>query len=383
MRGSWRRIAMTLSTICKVRAGRVSSMLKDSLLYRRWTGLLPDLSSDPGLLNAFTQLRDTVSEQAKIIVHVFPQYTPHDATRHLEQLFPLADRVLGTELYDKLNVAELSLLVFALYSHDWGMAVGDEERAAISGHKGIVDVVLLPEEVRAYQHTRDEAISLGKSDAQVWEDYLRRTHAQRSGQRLRKELVRLSQSFAEMVARVAEGHVLDIREIRDPEQYPLQTALFGQVANIAAVATYVRLIDLLDLAEDRTPFALWSIIRPQSAISRIEWSKHRALAPIAVAEHASVRQVVVSGTTDDPDVFAALADLRIWVDVQFAESIGLLRDIGKQYEPGLDSTVRWDIKASGFEPVLLRFDFDRSAALGLLSKEVYGRQRLTLSLIHI
>jgi hypothetical protein len=352
-------------------------MLENSVLYRRWTGLLPGLNGDPGLLNAFTQLRETVSEQAKIIVHVFPQYTPHDATRHLEQLFPLADKVLGTPLYDKLNVAELSLLVFALYSHDWGMAVGDDERTAISGQQDAPNLALIPEELSTFRRARDEATRLGKSDAQLWEDYLRQTHARRSGQRLRKKLGRLSQSFAEMVARVAEGHVLDIREIRDPEQYPLHAALFGQVANVAAVATYVRLIDLLDLAEDRTPFALWSIIRPQNAVSRIEWRKHRALAPIAVLEQANVRQVVVTGTTDDPDVFAALADLKAWVDVQFAESIGLLRDIGKQHEPGLDSTVRWDINASGFEPVLLRFDFDRSAALGLLSKEVYGRQRLT------
>ncbi len=352
-------------------------MLESSQLYQRWIGALSDLGSDPGLLNSFAQLREVVSEQAKFIIHVFPGYTPHDATRHLEQLFPLADRVLGTELFEKLNAAELSLLVFALYSHDWGMAVSEEECAAIDGTKTVADVVLIPEEPRRFHSFRDEATALGRTDSQMWEEYLRLTHAHRSGCRLRRVLASRSQSFAEMVARVAEGHVLDIRDIRDPERYPLQTALLGQVANVAAVATYVRLVDLLDIAEDRTPFALWAVVSPRDPVSQIEWKKHRSLAPVAVNEQANVRQVVVSGTTDSSDVFAALADLRSWVDTQFAESVGVLRHIGNQYELSLDSAIKWDIKASGFEPVLLRFDFDRSAALALLSTEVYGRKKLT------
>ncbi len=353
------------------------SSLETSYLYGSWEKSLGELNSDPGLLQAFRELREIVSEQAKFIVKVFPQYTPHDASRHLERLFHLADRVLGKDLYARLNAAELSLLVFALYSHDWGMAVSDEELEAIVGRSNTSDFVLIPNESEAFERAHQEAVRLGKLEPQIWEDYLRETHALRSGQRLRSALSRRSQSFAEMVARVAEGHVLDIREIRDPERYPLNTALLGQVTNVAAIATYLRLVDLLDIADDRTPFALWSMVRPQNPISKIEWKKHRALAPIATDESGEVRQVIVGGATDDPDVFAALADLRSWVDAQFAESVGFLRYVGGNHQLNLDSTLRWEIKTSGFEPVLLRFDFDRTSALGLLSSEVYGGDRLT------
>jgi hypothetical protein len=351
--------------------------LEHSLLYRRWAASLSGLGGDSDLLNTFARIRRIVSEQSKIIVRVFPEYTPHDATRHLEHLFFLSDRVLGAGVYGRLNAAELSLLVFALYAHDWGMAVSEEERAAILGSGSSQGIVLIPDEVKTFGRTRDEALRLGEQDERIWEDYLRDTHAQRSGHRLRKELAATSQLFAEMVARVAEGHALEMREIRDPGRYPVHVAVLGQVANVAAVATYVRLIDLLDLADDRTPFALWSMVRPRNRISRIEWSKHRALAPVAIVEQGDVRQAVISGTTDDPDVFAALADLRAWVDAQFAGSVGFLRYLGNEYDPRLDSAIKWDIKAIGFEPVLLRFDFDRSAALGLLSSEVYGGERLT------
>ncbi|MFI5090336.1 MAG: ATP-binding protein [Terriglobales bacterium] len=336
-----------------------------------------ELASGQDLLEAFSRLRKTVSEQSKIIIHVFPEYTPHDATRHLEQLFQLADKVLGPDLYDRVNAAELSLLAFALYSHDWGMAVGNREREAVSGLGPARNLVLIPDEQRKFRLFREEALRVGKSDSEIWEDYLRDTHASRSGYRLREELKPLGQSFAEMAARVAEGHVLDFREIRDPDRYQVHTAILGQDVNVAAVATYVRLVDLLDLAEDRTPFALWSIVAPQNAISRIEWSKHRALAPIAVSEYSGIRQVLIAGVTDDPAVYAALADLRAWVDAQFGEAVGFLRTTGGRYDPRLDSAIRWDIKPTGFEPVLLRFDFDRSAALGLLSTELYGSKQLT------
>jgi hypothetical protein len=148
--------------------------------------MLASLDGDPGLLHSFAQLRSVVSEQSKVIIHIFPEYTPHDATRHLEQLFALADRVLGVDLYHRLNVAEMGLLVFGLYAHDWGMAVSNEERDAISGLQVAQDAALIPNEVSLFQEFRNEEIRLGKTDNQIWEDYLRRTHARRSGCRLVK-----------------------------------------------------------------------------------------------------------------------------------------------------------------------------------------------------
>ena len=156
-------------------------MLEDSLLYKQWTGKLARFNYDPGLSHSFAQLRSTVSEQSKLIIRLFPEYTPHDATRHLEHLFGLADRVLGAGLYDRLNVAEMSLLVFGLYAHDWGMAVSNEERDAISGLRPAEDAVLIPDEAATFQRFQDEASRLGKTETQVWEDYLRHTHARRSG----------------------------------------------------------------------------------------------------------------------------------------------------------------------------------------------------------
>src|SRR5207249_3223356 len=131
---------------------------------------------------------------------------------------------------------------------------------------------------------------------------------------LRKHLEPLGAVFADAVAKIAEGHTLGVREVRDADRYPLGLSVFGETVNLAALTTYVRIVDLLDIGEDRTPYALWKFVAPADPISSMEWKKHRALSPVSVKHGSVLREVLVSGHTDDPVVFAALADLRSWID---------------------------------------------------------------------
>lgn len=159
--------------------------------------------------------------------------------------------------------------------------------------------------------------------------------------------------------------------MRDTDRYPLSLAVFGETVNLAALTTYVRMVDLLDIGEDRTPYALWKFVAPADPISSMEWQKHRALSPVSVKHGSALREVLVSGHTDDPAVFAALADLRSWIEEQFAMSMAQLRMISGKYDLDLDSRIVWSIDASGFEPLSVRFELDRSEVLGLLSTELY------------
>ena len=110
--------------------------------------------------------------------------------------------------------------------------------------------------------------------------------------------------------------------------------------------------------------------RSRNEISQMEWNKHRALAPIAVSELSGIIQVLITGTTDDPDVFA-VSPARLMTS--FRNRLPPLK-IGKQDDPMLDSSIRWYIKPVGFQPVPLRFDFDRPGALGLLSAEILWQE---------
>lgn len=341
-------------------------------LYQEMRRRAPDVLAGPdGLVNEFERLRTILKEHGKFIILLFPEYTPHDHSRHLEQLFALADRVLGTPLYTRLSPLELLLLAFGLYAHDWGMAVSESERQSLLTAANGESFALLPDEPSRAQAFISSAIRDGISPEVAWRDYVRLTHGLRSGARLRRHLAPLGSVFAEAVAKVAEGHTLPLREVRDPDRYPLAHSVFGETANIAAVTTYVRVLDLLDVGEDRTPYALWTFVAAADPISSLEWRKHRALSPVAVRQGPAVRQIAISGHTDDCGVFAALADLRAWIDEQFSGSMAHLRTIGGKYDIDVDSRITWNIEVFGFKPLAVRFELDRREVLGLLSNELY------------
>lgn len=332
----------------------------------------PDVPAGPqGLFSEFDRLRTILQEHGKYIILLFPEYTPHDHTRHCDQLFALADRLFALPLYTRLGPVELVLLAFGLYAHDWGMAVSEAEKQCLIAATGGKGFALLPDEPSCAQAFIHEADLAGISREVAWRDYVRRTHGLRSGARLRKYLEPLGSVFAEAVAKIAEGHTLDLREVRDPDRYPRDLSVFGETVNIAALTTYVRMIDLLDIGEDRTPYALWTFVSPADPISSIEWRKHRALSPVSVKRGPALRQVLVGGHTDDPVVYAALADLKAWIDEQFAVCVALLRTISGKYDLDLDSRIVWNINSSGFEPLSVRFELDRSEVLGLFSRELY------------
>ena len=191
--------------------------IEESQLYKKYrAGLnkLPKPQKDV-LDAAFITLRNLVDEESKYIVEIFPEYTPHDASIHLANLFGLADKILGTKLYGKLEPDELIVLAFGLYSHDWGMAVSKNEREALFTGKNGEKYALLPNEHESFLKHLEEERRLGKEDDQIFRDYVRGTHGARSGARLRRQLEEVGGTFPEAVAKVAEGHSLDMEDIRD------------------------------------------------------------------------------------------------------------------------------------------------------------------------
>jgi hypothetical protein len=108
--------------------------IESSVIHREMVRRLGEIPSSSGrLLAEFERIQDTLREQGKYIVRVFPEYTPHDPSLHLDHLFPLADRLLGSALYERLNATELVVLAFSLFAHDWGMAVSEAEQAKLRG----------------------------------------------------------------------------------------------------------------------------------------------------------------------------------------------------------------------------------------------------------
>lgn len=131
--------------------------------------------------------------------------------------------------------------------------------------------------------------------------------------------------------------------------------MLRESVNLRALAVYMRLIDLLDLSEDRTPYVIWKFVAPRDPKSKMEWAKHRALHPITCPSYQQGRIIQVDGSTDDHEVYAALEDLRIWCDEQLRGCNDVLARMNDDRHKLDIYHIDWRVGARGFKPVLVQF----------------------------
>lgn len=327
--------------------------------------------------------RERVTEESRYILQIFPEYTPHDSEHHLDHLFYLADKIIGKKQYDRLNATELFLLCLGLYGHDWGMAVSNSQKdqliSEIKSNNALnpIDGLLHDEKSRFLNFLHEEGISVAEFDDNsenghlLWQKYVRVTHAERSGERIQHFFSTINVGIADAADKICMGHSVNFEMLDDNSSYPIRTSVLGDIVNLQALTLYCRLIDLFDLGSDRTPYTIWKYVAPENPQSKLEWDKHRALREITCQEMNQQRRIVVEGKTSDPEVYAALTDLKNYCDLQ----LRLTNDLfARMHSPdyGLDIYyIDWEVRAEGFEPISVQFEFERNSMFEILSDEIY------------
>ncbi|MDB6059687.1 MAG: ATP-binding protein [Verrucomicrobiales bacterium] len=334
-------------------------------------------------LQRLDDFRLRVSGEVQFINQLFPEYTPHDANYHLSRLFHVADKCLTKTKLDNMNSAELFVLACGLYGHDWGMAVSDTEKEYILTGKlplgaKMDDIWVLGDEQARLEHFAEQHKIVKDPDRgfigislEMWRSYVRTTHALRSGERTRRYFRPYGEGISEALGRVCEGHWLDFSEIRDDNYFPQDFSVLGESVNLRAIAIYVRLVDLLDIADDRTPYVIWKFVAPKDSTSKMEWEKHRSLQPVTFPNYQQGRIIQFDGSTEDHEVFAALEDLKVYCEDQLKEckdTLALMND-PRHF---LDIYhISWRVVSRGFKTPCIRFEFDRTRMFEILSSQIY------------
>lgn len=329
------------------------------------------------------EFRQRVSGEIRQINELFPEYTPHDEQFHTKRLFSVADTIIGRDRLDVMNSAELFVLAISLYGHDWGMAVSESEKQyIITGiqPKGTNkdDFWILPDEHERFRKFLVKQCLISNSKGhrrgipdETWREYVRQTHAYRSGERVRRFFENIDGGVADASSRVCTGHWLEFEELRNPDYFPTDFSVLREIANLRALAIYLRLIDLLDLAEDRTPYVIWKYVSPRESRSKMEWAKHRALRPVTCPPYQEGRIIRVDGSTDNHDVYAALEDFRIWCEEQFRTCMDLMARMNDPRHKLDIYHIDWRIATRGFKKISIQFNFHRERMFKILGSEIY------------
>ncbi len=332
-----------------------------------------------GQLDNFHQIIRAIVGQINLL---FPEYTPHDDQYHLKNLFHVADLIIGNQQLESMNSAELFILACSIYGHDWGMAVSDSEKHYIV--TGRLPEGMTHESRLSLQWDRDSFCRFASNcclpldtinniddiDFGVWQDYIRQTHAIRSSIRTKYYFESIDTGVAESIMRICRSHSLNLEELSDP-LYPTTFSVLREEVNLRALAVYLRLIDLFDFAQDRTPYVLWEYVAPRNPLSSMEWAKHRSLQPITCPNYLDGRSIRVDGSTSDHEVFAALEDLCQYCETQLKGCNDVLSRMNDPRHKLGVHYIDWRVAATGFIPVSIQFDFDRQSMFNVLSDEIY------------
>ncbi|WP_367867567.1 ATP-binding protein [Pedobacter sp. WC2423] len=327
-----------------------------------------------GYIELFNTFRTIVAMETRFIVQTFPEYTPHDEEFHLKRLFGLADKILGENIISTLNATELLILSLAVYGHDWGMAVSIAEKSVITGteelNEGDKDLYLENELEKYKLYQLDAHENMGTSDDQNWQEYVRMTHAMRSAVRVNKYFNNIDNGIGQATARVCIGHWLDYRNLRDSEIYPTHYIVKGESINLRALSLYLRLVDLFDLSNERTPFVIYKYTAPKSLRSQMEWAKHKAVNSLTTLNYQSSRIIQVDGQTNDYQVYAALTDLKLYCQEQLRLANELFAEMDGRFHLNIFD-LKWNIIPVNFDPISIKFEFDRTRMFEVLSDEIY------------
>lgn len=322
-----------------------------------------------GMFNSFAEHVAPELSQTNLL---FNEFTPHDEAIHISNLFQLTDELLGSQVIAKMNACECFLLACSLYGHDWGMAVSIEEKTTIETEDNASNLPLLVDEfsrLRQFLKIRHD-VYITKIPLSDWQNYVRYTHAERARVRIEKYFELEGQSlFGEVLGDLCASHWYDIKDVQSLSN---EKSVAGWVVNLRALSCFIRLIDMLDIAANRTPYKLWKFVNPKNNFSSLEWKKHRSLNPakaIKLNSDSDNRKIVIQGSTDDHKIYASIIDLRSWCTNQFYENRDLLSKEAI-LDPKLER-IEWGISARGFEPVEMRFEFERTSMFDVLSNEIY------------
>ncbi|PWN61693.1 HD domain-containing protein [Chryseobacterium viscerum] len=325
-------------------------------------------------LDIFFEFKKVVSLEAKFIVQNFPEYTPHDEEHHLRRLLNLADEILGPKIIKSLNATELLILSLSIFGHDWGMAVSEAEKKEILTKDDLQksEFSLLRFDNQDFlKHLKRLNENLDNISNFAWQEYIRLTHAKRSAERVKRYFKKIDNGIGEATARTCEGHWLDFKEIKNSVIYPSNYMVRGENVNLRAITLYLRLIDLFDISNERTPYTIYKYTAPQSIRSKMEWSKHYAINSLATLDFNNGRIIQVDGQTDDFRVFAALEDLHTFCKEQLSGCNDLLQEMNdKKYYLNIFE-IKWNIVPIDFDPISIKFEFDRKRMFEVLSDEIY------------
>ncbi|MCD4652402.1 ATP-binding protein [bacterium] len=305
---------------------------------------------------------------------IFPEYTLHNLEHSIRVAEYIPDLVTDIK---KFNDFELALMLLSALLHDLGMALGKQDIASIKNdnysntenvkflvYEKLYGEKALPEIIRQYHAEFSSTI------LETDENYRGKFVIQEPR----------GVSFCEDLCLLCMAHTKDnlwiIENVSDHN-------IKGEYDyNLRYIAYLLRIADMLDIDQSRTPYELYTLINPKG-LSDTEWRQHFTVTNIKKVEEnkrTGKNDIVFYGESSDIKIHRKLLTYVKWLN----EELGNFNEFCLQLDNDkftnhLSDRVLTRIKTKGFtiSDYKLSLDFKSITEL-LMGENIYGDKRIGL-----
>ncbi len=343
--------------------------INDSKLYR----ILVERESDflPNIKKVFDYAKDLLPQ----VINVFSNYTQHDVDHSImiaNYMYDIIDDVA------QMNDLEISMMIYSALLHDIGMVVTDEE---ISGIRQDDPNIIECKYSVVLQALKDDKLAL--------QECIRPIHAKRSAYHI-ADMGEEKQSWfllpnstnnniAEDIQRICQSHNESFEWLKTELAQDNYKGSYSY--NAQYIALLLRLADLLDIDENRTPMHLYQLINP-GGNGDLEWRQHFIIAntpKIYVNETTKQKVIRLYGESSDPKVHRKLLKYIDYINQELLDAINLSDTFQNKYAILFKSNIENKIQTKTFTFSDFRLDLDYNAVTKLLMGEhIYGDKKYGL-----
>lgn len=255
-----------------------------------------DSEHRPEVLVLIRDVGEYSINKLRTVIKNMPEYTLHDET-HIFDMLSIVDMLLSKEEQEKLTIPDIMMIIISIFLHDIGMAP-DEKYIKLWKNLPYMDNIgdwNMKKEKKDFDIFRTSREYLVKeieilhakglhAQAQMIEDYIiteyiRKNHALRAKEMILKDwngkIVYKYKNLTEDLCDICFSHNESSNFIRKMEKFKLCDN--GVFVCLPFVAVILRLCDIIDFDQKRTPEVLFAHLNISNPVSLDEWKKHLAI----------------------------------------------------------------------------------------------------------
>lgn len=327
------------------------------------------------LHSTFITVKELLNNRIPII---FPNYTLHDINHSIRVANYMYD-MLQIDGKGDFSISELDIVImlYSAFLHDIGMVVSQEDLNNIQDDKHPTGI--------AYEYQLSNVKRLAHIPEEYsLQEFVRRTHGFRSQLFVNKEERALfsipdfpNTSFQNELALVCQSHNENYEWIKENLKSFEEKGNYKY--NPQFCACMLRIADILDIDERRTPPRLYHSINPRGR-SNDEWKQHFTItnAEKVIYTDGTLKFKFI-GSCDNPDIHRKILHYLDWVQDEVNGTKLLMQNFSSEYKLNLDSEIKKDITPIGYLISNSKMSIDyRAVSTLLMGEKIYGDKKYGL-----